>query len=125
MIEALEEEARDAVEVEGHLGSSEDEVWKPFRVDLQIRPGFHINGNETDDPHLVATTVTAILGSLRNVRYPSAEPEAGGAPGCRGRVRIEGEIERRGAGAQSVELAYQACDESRCLPPVTRLVRLG
>jgi len=125
VMEALEEEARDAVEVEGHLGSSEDEVWKPFRVDLEIRRGFHINGNQTDDPNLVATTVTAILGSLRNVRYPSAEPEAGGAPGCRGRVRIEGEIERRGVGAQSVELAYQACDESRCLPPVTRLVRLG
>ena len=27
-------------------------------------------------------------------------------------------------GAAAVELAYQACDERRCLPPVTRLVRL-
>ena len=73
----------------------------------------------------MATTVTAVLGSLRNVRYPSAEPGAEGPPGYRGRVRIEGEIERRAGGAQSVELAYQACDESRCLPAVTRLVRLG
>ena len=113
------------VEVEGRLGSSEDEIWKPFTVDLEIRGGFHVNANPTKDQSLVATTVTAVLGSLRNVRYPSAEPGVEGAPGYRGRVRIEGEIERRAGGAQSVELAYQACDESRCLPAVTRLVRLG
>jgi len=41
-----------------------------------------------------------------------------------GRVVIEGEIERRGGGAVSVELSYQACDEARCLPPVERIVRL-
>jgi hypothetical protein len=37
---------------------------------------------------------------------------------------IEGEIERRGGGAASIELSYQACDELRCLPPVARIVRL-
>jgi hypothetical protein len=37
---------------------------------------------------------------------------------------IEGEVERRGGGAGSVELVYQACDDARCLPPVTRIVRL-
>jgi len=39
-------------------------------------------------------------------------------------VAIEGEIERRGGGAVSVEIAYQACDAARCLPPVARIVRL-
>jgi hypothetical protein len=38
-------------------------------------------------------------------------------------VRIEGEIESPPAGAPSLELTYQACDQGRCLPPVTRLVR--
>jgi hypothetical protein len=37
---------------------------------------------------------------------------------------IEGEVERRGGGAVSVEVAFQACDEGRCLPAVTRIVRL-
>jgi hypothetical protein len=45
-------------------------------------------------------------------------------PVYRGRVVIEGEIEHRGGGAPAVEVRYQACDDSRCLPPVTRIVRL-
>jgi uncharacterized protein YyaL (SSP411 family) len=123
-VESLEEEGRDAVEVEGRMGSGEDELWKPFTVDLEIRRGFHLNANPADDPALVATSVTGVLGPVRNVRYPRGEPGPQGAPVYSGRVRIEGEIEHRGGGAAAVELAYQACDEHRCLPPVTRLVRL-
>ena len=68
-----------------------------------------------------------VLGRLRNVRYPAGESWDGGAgpvPVYRGRVVIEGEIEHRGGGAPAVELAYQACDDARCLPAVTRIVRL-
>ncbi len=67
------------------------------------------------------------MGGLRNVRYPAGEAWDGGAgpvPVYRGRVAIEGEIERRGGGASGVEVSYQACDDTRCLPPVTRIVRL-
>jgi hypothetical protein len=39
-------------------------------------------------------------------------------------VKVEGEIEHPGGGAPAVELTYQACDATRCLPSVTRLVRL-
>jgi hypothetical protein len=42
----------------------------------------------------------------------------------RGRVQIQGEVEPLAGGAPSIELSYQVCDETRCLPPVTRLVRL-
>jgi hypothetical protein len=42
----------------------------------------------------------------------------------RGRVAIEGEVERRGGGAASLEVTYQACDDARCLPAVARIVRL-
>ena len=42
----------------------------------------------------------------------------------RGSVRLQGEIEHKGGGAPSVELTYQACDDARCLPPITRLVRI-
>jgi hypothetical protein len=45
-------------------------------------------------------------------------------PVYRGRLAIEGEVERRGGGAASVEVGYQACDDTRCLPPVARILRL-
>ena len=124
-MEALEDEARDAVEIEARLGTGEDEFWKPFTVDLAIRPGFHVNPNPAPEQGLIATAISGVLGSVRLVRYPAGEPSEGGAAGYRGRVRIEGEIERRGGGAAAVEVVYQACDERRCLPPVSRVVRLG
>jgi hypothetical protein len=71
--------------------------------------------------------VAGVLGGLRNVRYPVAESWDGGAgpvPVYRGRVVIEGEVERRGGGAVGLEVTYQACDDHRCLPAVTRLARL-
>ena len=76
---------------------------------------------------LVATAVGAVVGRLRSVRYPPGEAWDGGAgpaPVYRGRIVIEGEIERLGGGAAGVEVTYQACDDARCLPPVARIVRL-
>ncbi|MGE5126073.1 MAG: protein-disulfide reductase DsbD domain-containing protein, partial [Betaproteobacteria bacterium] len=123
---SLEDEAYDAVEVEGRLGSGDDEEWKPFRLELALRRGWHTNANPAGEG-LAATTVAGVLGRLRNLRYPVGEPWDGGGgpvPVYRGRVAIEGEIEHRGGGAPAVELAYQACDDTRCLPPVSRIVRL-
>jgi hypothetical protein len=124
--DALEEEAYEAVEITGRLGSSDDDEWKPFRVELAIRTGWHVNAHPAG-PGLRATAVAGVVGGLRNVRYPAGETWDGGAgpvPVYRGRVAIEGEVERRGGGAASVEVTYQACDDARCLPPVTRIVRL-
>ena len=42
---SLEDEAYDAVEVYGRLGSSEDEEWKPFQLELDVRRGWHTNAN--------------------------------------------------------------------------------
>jgi hypothetical protein len=123
-MDVLEDEARDAVEIEGHLGAGAEGVWHPFTVELEVRSGFHVNANPTDDPTLVSTAITGVLGPVRNVRYPPGDRE-GGVPVYRGRVSIEGEVEHRGGGAAAVEVTFQACDERRCLPPVSRLVRLG
>jgi hypothetical protein len=123
---STEDEAYDAVEVYGRLGSGVEEEWKPFRVELELRKGWHANANPAAQG-LVPTAVAEVVGRLRNVRYPAGETWDGGAgavPVYRGRVVIEGEIEHRGGGAPAVELAYQACDDARCLPPVTRIVRL-
>jgi hypothetical protein len=124
--DALEEEAYEAVEVDARLGSSDDDDWMPFRVELAVRKGWHVNAHPAA-PGLAATAVAGVVGGVRNVRYPAGEPWDGGAgpvPVYRGRVAIEGEVERRGGGAASVEVTYQACDDARCLPPVTRIVRL-
>jgi hypothetical protein len=123
---SLEDEAYDAVEVYGRLGSAEDEEWKPFHLELELRKGWHANANPAAQG-LVPTTVSGVLGRLRNVRYPEAQSWDGGGgtvPVYKGKVVIEGEIEHRGGGAPAVELAYQACDDARCLPAVTRIVRL-
>jgi hypothetical protein len=123
--EALEDEAREAVEVRGRLGRGEEEGWKSFEVDLAVTRGFHVNAHPAADPALVATAVSGVLGPVRNVRYPPPESGPGGLRMYTGTVTIEGEVEHRGGGAAAVEVTYQACDEKRCLPPVTRLVRLG
>jgi uncharacterized protein YyaL (SSP411 family) len=124
--DVLEEEAYDAVEIEGKLGSSEDDDWKPFRVELAVRAGWHVNANPAG-PGLAPTKVAGVVGGVRNVRYPAGEAWDGGGgpvPVYRGRVAIEGEVERRGSGAAGLEVTYQACDDARCLPPVARIVRL-
>jgi uncharacterized protein YyaL (SSP411 family) len=123
--EALEEEAWGAVEIRGRLGRGGDEEWKPFEVELTVKPGFHVNANPAADPTLVATAVSGVLGPVRNVRYPPAETGPGGLTMYTGHVTIGGEVEHRGGGAAAVEVTFQACDEGRCLPPVSRLVRLG
>jgi uncharacterized protein YyaL (SSP411 family) len=123
---SLEDEARDVVEVDARLERGTDEEWKPFRVELAVARGWHINANPAGDG-LVPTTVAGVLGRVREVRYPAAEAweaTSGPVPIYRGRVTLEGEIEHRGGGAPGVEVSYQACDETRCLPPVTRIVRL-
>jgi hypothetical protein len=123
---ALEEAAYAAAEIEARLGRGDDDVWKPFRVELTLKPGWHANANPAGDG-LQPTVVTGVLGVVRGLRYPAGETWDGGAgaiPVYRGRVVIEGEVEQRGAGAGALEVRYQACDDARCLPPVSRIVRL-
>ena len=60
---------------------------------------------------------------VRNLRYPPARPfqpsfSAAAIPTYRGSVRIAGEV-AAGAVSPAVSLTYQACDETRCLPPVS------
>jgi uncharacterized protein YyaL (SSP411 family) len=124
--EALEEEARDVVEIDARLGSGDEDSWSPFTLDLVVRRGWHVNAHPAG-PGLAPVSLAGVLGSLRHLRYPPGEPWDGGAgpvPVYRGRVRIEGEIERRSGGAAAVEVVYQACDATRCLPAVSRIVRL-
>jgi DsbC/DsbD-like thiol-disulfide interchange protein len=121
--EALEEEARDAVTVEARLAPGHEEV-RAFRIELKVRKGFHAYAHEPGGEGTVPTRLLGVLGHLESVRYPAGEPGPDGIRAYRGTVVIEGTIRMPQVGAPSVELHYQVCDEGRCLPPVSRLVRL-
>ena len=125
--EDLEETARDVVAVVGELLPGR-EGFRGFTVELDIRSGWHVVANPSEAPALVSTKLAAVLGRLRNVRYPEGLPLEVASPPLfvyQGRVRITGEIEAPKVGAPSLELTYQACDDRRCLPSVTRLVRFS
>jgi uncharacterized protein YyaL (SSP411 family) len=131
-VEDLEDEAREAVEVVGRLAGGHEPV-RGFSVELKVRKGFHVYANPTGVAEEAgaaaptATSLTSVLGRAVDIRYPPGEldPAAGeGIRVYRGRVSIEGRIEMPRTGAPSLELSYQVCDDTRCLPAVTRLVRL-
>jgi uncharacterized protein YyaL (SSP411 family) len=121
--ENLEDEARDVVEVQGRLAPDQEGA-RPFTVEVKIQRGFHLYANPPGSQDLVPTRLTSVLGRLVEVLYPEGEAEAGGIRIYRGTVQIEGRVEMPKTGAPSLELTYQVCDENRCLPPVSRLVRL-
>ncbi len=111
------EEASAVVAIRGRLDRSAHGRWLPFALDLTIRDGFHLNANPPLLRFMVATEVRGVEGDVRAVRYPEADR-------YEGRITIEGEVEAREDRPAVVALTYQACDEERCLLPVTRDVVL-
>ncbi|HEY0554153.1 MAG TPA: DUF255 domain-containing protein [Thermoanaerobaculia bacterium] len=115
----LEHEAERLVRVHFDL-QEETDGWRSFRLTLEIASGWHLQANPASEPYLVATEVRAETGEVRNVIYPDGErfesrysKEAIAV--YSGTVEIAGEV----SGGRAI-LIYQACDEGRCLPPVTR-----
>lgn len=106
-------------------------------VVVDISPGFHINppAAQLDDDTLIPTLLQTTAGSsgliVGPVRYPSAgfvvvgpEAEPRRVRAYEGRVvfHVPVEVERSaqpGDVLLGLELVYQACDRTRCLPPVT------
>ncbi len=110
-------EAREVVEVRGRLDQQAQGPWKPFLLDLKIRPGFHLNANPPLLRFMTPTEVLASDSPVRNVRYPAADR-------LEGAFSIEGEVETSPGRPARVMLSYQACDEERCLLPLAREVAL-
>ncbi len=97
--------------------------WRKFELRLTLRPGWHVNANPASLPELIPTRVE---GDVRGLVYPKAESLRLAFAEDRlavytGRVVVRGEVKD---GARDVRLTYQPCDDRRCLPPVTRPVRL-
>jgi hypothetical protein len=113
--------------VRGELGEPSADGFRPFRLTLDIAPGWHINANPASESYLVATEVTAEGVALRHLRYPEPgqmQLSAVDHPlACYdGTVIVEGEV---GVGAGRLLLTYQPCDATRCLPPVTQKLVLA
>ncbi|MEJ2084604.1 MAG: thioredoxin domain-containing protein [Acidobacteriota bacterium] len=118
-VDTIERLARDVVTAKIEIAADPtQEAWRDFRVTLEIRDGWHVNANPASLEFLIPTEVS---GKVRQVRYP---------PGKSIAVRFadaeldvyESQVEIRGqtrASEEPVQLVYQACDDSRCLPPVT------
>ncbi len=98
-------------------------AWAPFVLALEIDTGWHINANPASSELLVPTTVAGDVRSLvyprgRQMRFDFADEEV---TVYVGQTAIRGEV---AAEAGSVTLTYQACDERRCLPPVSQELSL-
>jgi hypothetical protein len=124
---ALEREALQVVDARGWREGREQGGWRPFVVELTIRDGWHVNANPAGEAFLLPLVVSGAAGALRGVSYPAAEPfRASPAsepiPAYRGRVQVRGEA---AVNAPGLSVTYQACDASRCLPPVTLEVALA
>ncbi len=120
----LEKLAREVVAAGARVsGPAREDGWRPFAVELEIREGWHVNANPASLDFLVPTRVA---GEVRALAYPAGEAFRFAFADAElsvlsGRATIAGEI---APGGRGVELTYQACDERRCLAPVTRRLDL-
>jgi uncharacterized protein YyaL (SSP411 family) len=94
-----------------------------FSVNLSVKEGWHINANPASSRYLIPTE---IRGAVEEVVYPEGvsrtfafSKEALSV--YDGRLAIQGELREH---ADSVELVYQACDDTRCLAPVSKTLPL-
>jgi hypothetical protein len=94
-------------------------AWRPFRVQLRIAPGFHLHANPASDGAFVATALAGDGLDVRRVVYPPGEAMDSAAGVYRGAVEISGEASPLLPTGRLL-LTYQACDDTRCLPAVTR-----
>jgi uncharacterized protein YyaL (SSP411 family) len=116
----LEHEAERLVRPHLELGT-EVEGWRPFRLTLDIAPGWHLQANPASEAYLVPTQVLVEGGEVRSVRYPEGEPFSSRYSQqpiavYTAQAEIAGEVSATGR----LSVTYQLCDEARCLPPVTR-----
>ena len=99
-------------------------------VEVTIAAGWHVNAHVPHEPFLVPTTLEIVPPAgvrAGDVRYPAAVervlPFSGGKPMAlyEGHVRLTAPLEgtATGAGTLRARLRYQACDDTRCLPPRT------
>ena len=100
-------------------------------VEATVAPGWHVNAHRPRDEFLIPTTVTLTPPAgvrAGEVQYPSPVEKRLGFSGGNtlllydGTVRFVATLEgapAAGGGPLKAALRFQACDDSRCLPPRT------
>jgi hypothetical protein len=116
--------AHRVVRAEVEVAAAGADEWRPFAVHLRIDRGWHVNANPASGELLIPTRVE---GAVRGLRYPAAKRVQlafADAPLAvyEGQAVVRGEA---APGAGEVSLVYQACDDQRCLPPVTERLSFG
>jgi uncharacterized protein YyaL (SSP411 family) len=94
-----------------------------FAVSLSVKDGWHINANPASSLYLIPTE---IRGAVQGVVYPPGASKtftfsSEALSVYHGRLTIRGDLRED---AKSVELVYQACDDTRCLAPVSKTLAL-
>ena len=122
-VAALEAEAAAVVAISLSIDAAEKDAanWRPLSLKLSIRSGWHLDA--------ASLLFEAIDCEIQGIAYPP--PTATSAPqSVLARQSLLGEIEitarakarRDGGPNPRFRLTYQACDDSRCLPAVSREV---
>jgi hypothetical protein len=92
-------------------------------VRLAIAPGYHIMSDRPPDPFSIPTQVVASAGGLAfdAAAYPPASP-LGSLSVFDGTTEVRLPFHRldETAGPIAVDVRYQACTETQCLPPVRK-----
>ena len=108
-----------------------DDASAEIVVTAQVAAGFHINAHEPLDPFLIPTDLSLVAAGSQFAAplYPKpARRSFAFAPGksllvMDGRFEIRARATPAPAGPVKASLHYQACDETRCLAPVTVQIR--
>ena len=101
--------------------------WQPFRLVVEVAPGWHIQANPASEEFLLPTEVFAEGGAeVRNLQYPQGEEVPAGFADGRplavytGRVEVAGEVSGHGR----LAVRFQLCDDARCLPPAEQAIEV-
>lgn len=117
----VERASRAVVRPELTVEPADDDGWRSFRLTLTLRDGWHIYGPETaPDAELRPTTVRAD-GELE-LTMPSPESLIlgdGSVEVYRGTLHLQGRLR----GEPVLRVAFQPCDDRRCLPATEIEVR--
>jgi len=124
----LEDESLQKVSPVLAIGLADEQGWQPFRLELQIVEGWHVNapGGDESSPHL------NLIGQdmeIRGLRWP--EPEWLRLPGSleavpaySGLLQIYGQLRAASPASARLSVEFQPCDERRCLPAARSDLRL-
>ncbi len=85
-----------------------------LRVHCSVAWGYHLNAH---DATVEPTRLTATGAEIEGINYPAGE--------LRGDFEILVRFKTPPSGAFAMNLSYQACDESACLPAVTRTIQIA